>query len=309
MLLVVNPRVRAAAAEVIALAWRRLHDAGWEPELFVAPDIQGAARALTARLREPRVAAVVAVGGDGTAHHVVNALVNAHDDVGARAPLGLLPVGTGNDFARVFGLTSTRSDDAIAALVSALPDGGRWVDLGRVASAAGTRHFVGVFSAGFDAVVNCRADRLRWVPAGQRYNLAVLVELARFRPRRYQLELEGQAARPQRYLLAACANGQYIGSGMRLAPGAQVEDGVFDVVTVDALAAHRPGMVARFLTLFPRVFAGTHLGTRGVEVRRARTVRIALADGAPFVAYADGEPVADLPATVTVVPDAVRVLV
>nr|WP_231366462.1 diacylglycerol kinase family protein [Zhihengliuella flava] len=312
--MVVNPRGRARARGALDAARLALRRAGYRPELMFASRVRAATGALTARLNEPGLAAVVAVGGDGTVHHVVNALMVSGRDV----PLGLLPVGTGNDFARVMGLSAARPAEAVARLVGALPDvcstktmprrPGRRVDVGRVDSAAGPSYFVGVFSAGFDAVVNRRADRLRWVPAGQRYNVAVLVELVRFVPRRYRMTLDGRPSRPRRYLLAACANGQYIGSGMRIAPQADVADGRFDVLTVDQLAAHRWGMVARFLTVFPRVFAGTHLTVPGVRIQRARTVRLELASGAPILAHADGEPVAALPATVTVVPQALRLL-
>jgi diacylglycerol kinase family enzyme len=99
----------------------------------------------------------------------------------------------------------------------------------------------------------------------------------------------------------AVANSGLYGGGMKIAPDAELDDGLFDVVTI----ADMPR--GKFLALFPRVFKGTHVGVPEVTVRRARAVRITT--NRPFVLYGDGDPIGQTPVTVRTVPHALRVIV
>lgn len=136
-------------------------------------------------------------------------------------------------------------------------------------------------------------------PRGRsRYTIALLVELAKLRPIEYTLTLDG-VVHHERALLVAVANNLSFGGGMKVAPDAQLDDGLFDVVLVRPL-----GRIA-FLRIYPRVFAGTHITDPRVVVHRAASVRI---EAAGVVAYADGERIAPLPVDIEMDAGALRVL-
>jgi YegS/Rv2252/BmrU family lipid kinase len=230
-----------------------------------------------------RVAA--AFGGDGLVGAVAGAL--RHTD----GVLGVLPGGRGNDFARVLEVPF----DPVQAVAVLATGSVSAVDLGEV----GGRTFVGIASCGFDSDANRIANATR-VPGDAAYLYGALRALAGWRPARFELELDGEALVHVGYSVAAANGGRY-GGGMLLAPHASLDDGLFDVVTVADVPKRR------FLRGLPRVFRGRHVENDEVDVRRARELRIA-ADR-PFTLYADGDPLAELPATVRTLPAAVRVIV
>lgn len=234
---------------------------------------------------------LVVAGGDGSAG--LGANICADTDV----PLGLVAVGTANDNARELGLPVRDVEASVARILTGRT---RRIDLGRVSTDDGTRvrDYLGVLSCGFDAVVNERANRMHWPRGPQRYNLAVLRELPVFRPITYQLSVDGHE-REIRGMLVCIANGPAFGGGMQVAPEADVEDGLLDVVIV------RDIPVPTFLAVFPRVFTGTHTSHPAVEIVRGRRVRLATQG---IVTYADGERVAPLPLTVEAAPGALSIV-
>ncbi|GAA2020398.1 diacylglycerol kinase family protein [Pseudokineococcus marinus] len=282
--------------------------------------------------------AVVVVGGDGMAH--LGAEVAAAHDL----PLGLVPAGTGDDVARGLGLAGRDPAQAVRRVVAALRAGRtRGVDVLAVAGGDGTgsperngsprppdggdreRVVLGVVSAGFDALVNERANGWRWPRGRARYVLAVARELP-VRPRTtYRLVVDG-VPETRDALLVAMANTSSFGGGMRIAPDADAGDGHLDLVVVDPLPAWE---IAR---VFPRVFSGTHVDHPAVSVRRARSVEVAVVEedrghehrgdehredehrrgeersvtGLPV--YGDGERLGTLPLAVRVRPRGLRVL-
>jgi len=242
--------------------------------------------------------ALVVVGGDGMVSLGVNLLAHT------RVPLGIIPSGTGNDMARGLGIPVGNTEAAIEALVDALARPARAIDAGRIRhldSETGeetTTWFASVLSAGFDAIVNERANRLRHPRGKSRYLVALVIELARLRPIRYRLVLDGVETVTDAALIAV-GNNQSIGGGMRVTPNAVVDDGLFDVLVVTPLSR------IAFMRVFPRVFAGTHLTDPRVTVHRAKHVRI---EADNVAAYADGERVSLLPVDVEIVPGALRVL-
>jgi len=238
------------------------------------------------------VSALVVVGGDGMVHLGVNALA------GKDIPLGIVPAGTGNDVARLLGLPLTDTKAACDRLLAAMVSGGRKIDAGRVTAGGRSTYFAGVLSAGFDAAVNERANSWRWPKGKSRYNLAMLRELGSFRRLEYTVTADGEEWR-QPALLISVANGQSIGGGMRITPDALPDDGWLDLFMVKPLSR------LNFLAVFPKVFAGKHLGHPAVEIRRVRKVRL---EAKGVVAYADGERVGRLPVEVQVVPGGLRVL-
>lgn len=236
----------------------------------------------------PRHEGLVVVGGDGMAHLGLN-LVAGTDVV-----LGLVPAGTGNDFARHLGLPR---DSVRRAVDTVLFGTTRTVDLGRV----GDRRFGCVLSTGLDAAVNARANRLRRPTGRSRYHVALLAELGAFDPISVVVEVDG-VGYEHRAMLVAVGNGSSYGGGMRICPAADTTDGLLDITIVDELS------VASLLRLFPQVYSGRHVEHPKAHVYRGRTVSISAptADEPP-PAFADGEQVGVLPVTVTAEPAALRV--
>jgi diacylglycerol kinase (ATP) len=244
------------------------------------------------------VAALVVVGGDGTVHLALQAVA------GTRVPLGVVPTGTGNDFVReTIGPAAPLA--AVDAIAAALAAGSiRVFDLARMTRADGaSRWFGAVLAAGFDAVVNERANHMRWPRGPRRYDLAILRELARLRPRRYTLHLDGVPQEAESVLVAVGNTASY-GGGMRICPAADPTDGLLDLVVAGRL--NRTTLVR----IKPRIYRGTHVRHPLVNTYRAREIRLAV-DGAGdrgITGYADGERTYPLPVTVTCVPDALRLL-
>ncbi|MFV2018289.1 diacylglycerol kinase family protein [Micromonospora sp. LOL_023] len=238
-------------------------------------------------------AALVTVGGDGTVHAALQALA------GTGVPLGPVPTGTGNDFAAATGFP-TDPIAAVTLIADALRTGREHrVDLARVSAAGRPDHWYGaVLAAGFDAIVNERANRMRWPSGPSRYDLAILIELARLRARRYRVTLDGEPYELDAVLVAVGNCASY-GGGMRVCPAADPTDGLLDVVVA--------GPVGRgtLIRIKPRVYRGSHLDHPQVRGFRARQVTL---DAAGVVGYADGERLGPLPVTVTAVPGALRLL-
>lgn len=286
--LIVNPAAGGGRAlRALPEAERALRDAGLRVRLQHTRDVEHARTLGHAAGEAGEVAA--ALGGDG----LVGAVADGLRQAGAAADglLAILPGGRGNDFARTLGIP--RDPARAAALIANGRE--RAIDLG----VCGERAFVGIASCGFDSDANRIANETV-VPGDAAYLYGALRALAGWRPARFELELDGEPLTHVGYSVAA-ANGRQYGGGMLLAPDAELDDGLFDVVTVADVPKRR------FLRGLPRVFRGAHVRNEEVTVRRARELRIT-ADR-PFALYADGDPLAELPATVRTLPAAVRVIV
>jgi diacylglycerol kinase (ATP) len=275
-------------------AVRAFRDAGLTITELRAENFELLQGKLTLALRSTPDALVV-VGGDGMASLAVNAIATTS------IPLGIVPAGTGNDLARGLGLLVGDVPASITALMAAFDREPRRIDLGHITSMDHSRErwFAGILSAGFDAIVNERANAMRWPKGKSRYTWALLLELLALKPTTYSLEANGRRWDEQAVLISI-ANNTHMGGGMKVAPDASVTDGLLDIFVL------RPLSRLRFLRLFPRVFAGTHVTEPEVVIERTSEVIL----GAPgIVAYADGERVWELPLRVTVVPAAVRIFI
>ena len=231
------------------------------------------------------VEALVLCGGDGLVHLGVQAVA------GTGVPLGLIPSGTGNDVARYLGLPRT---DPVAAADRVIASRRRTIDLAR----SGDRWFVTVLAAGFDAIVNERANAMTWPRGQMRYNLATLAELRTFRPLPYVLQLDDETVECEA-MLVAVGNGPSFGGGLRITEGALLDDGLLDVVVITRMS--KPKLVRSY----PRLFTGKIGGVAEYVHRRVRSVTVA-APG--IVSYADGERFGPLPLTVTCDPGALEVI-
>jgi YegS/Rv2252/BmrU family lipid kinase len=229
----------------------------------------------------------VAFGGDGLVGAVADVL--RHTD----GVLGVLPGGRGNDFARMLGIPESPQ-----AACQVLADGEtRRLDLGVI----GDKSFIGIASCGFDSVANRIANETTLVQGRLVYAYGLLRALAGWQPAAFTVALDGGEPRTVSGYTVAAANSRYYGGGMMLAPDATLEDGMLDVVMI----LQTPKL--RFLQRAPMVFSGAHVRLKNVEVIRARTIEIA--SSRPFTMYADGDPIAELPVTVGVLPGALRTLV
>jgi diacylglycerol kinase (ATP) len=169
----------------------------------------------------------------------------------------------------------------------------RAIDLAR----SGDRYFVTVLAAGFDAAVNERANAMSW-PKGQlKYSLAILAVLREFRPIHYTLELDG-VTRQVDGMLDSVGNGDSIGGGLKDTYGAELDDGLLDVVLFTSVPRRE------LIKTYPKLFTGGHTGHPAYERHRVKRVTVAAAG---IVAYADGERFGELPLTVEVVPAALTV--
>jgi YegS/Rv2252/BmrU family lipid kinase len=238
--------------------------------------------------REAAAAGEVAVmlSGDGCVGAVAGALRDCPGAV-----MGVLPGGRGNDFARVAGIPRDPVA-AVAVLAGGVP---RAVDLGGVDG----RPFLGIASLGFDSEANRRANEAPSRLGPLVYAYGALGALVTWRHAAFAVTVDGERRAFTGWSVAA-ANSKAYGGGMFVAPGAEFDDGLLDVVL-----SHASGK-AHFLRMLPRVFKGTHVDDPRIEVLRGAEVRVE-ADR-PFTVYADGDPIGELPATIRCVPGAVQVL-
>jgi diacylglycerol kinase (ATP) len=236
--------------------------------------------------------ALIVVGGDGMVNLGVNLVA------GTGVPLGLIPAGTGNDMARVLGIPHENQEAALDVLIEALNHPPRVIDAGLVTDATGaTRWFGCMLSAGFDSIVNERANTWRHPKGASRYTLAMLRELITLKPIRYKITHDGETFESGGMMMSV-GNGESLGGGMRVTPNALVDDGLLDILVVGPLTR------IQFLRIFPKVFAGTHITDPRVKVINAKKVRI---EADNVVAYLDGERFARLPIDIEVKPGALKV--
>jgi diacylglycerol kinase (ATP) len=285
----VNPSAGGGrGAKVARRAVARLRGHGLDVDELTG--IDGRHAAALARDAVSSADVLATVGGDGMISIALQVLA------GTEVPLGIIPAGSGNDHARTYGIPR-RSPEKAADVIAA---GHRTtVDVGRIMAADGeTGYFGTVMAAGFDSLVNDRANRMRWPHGRMRYNLASVAELASLRPIPFHVEVDDDLFN-QDLLLAAVGNAPTYGGGMRICPEADAADGLLDVTIVRAMPRRR---VVRF---FPSVYTGTIAGHHEVEMYRATSVRL---DAPGIQAYADGELVGPLPVEVSLVPGALRIL-
>lgn len=261
----------------------RLSAGGFDVDVLSGADAAESA-ALAQRAVDDEYDALVAMGGDGLTHLALQAAA------GSETVLGLIGIGTGNDTARALGLPLRRPLDAASVIVARHT---RAIDVGRAAGTA----YASILASGFDSRVNERANAMRRPRGPVKYHLATLAELRVFKPIDYRLELDGETLECQA-MLVAVGNGASYGGGLQMCAGAELDDGLLDVVVI------KPVSVPELIRVYGKLFHGTHVTHPAFERHRVRSVRLS-APG--VVAYADGERLGELPLDVTVEPGAVRV--
>lgn len=223
---------------------------------------------------------VVAVGGDGTINEVASGLIES----GASATLGVLPMGTGNDFAKMLGLRPHLE----SSFHELLRNQEKMVDYGRVRllekGVWTTKYFVNISGMGFDAATSHQASRLKFIPGKTLpYLTAVLKTLARWNFPKAALYVDGETA--PRYnggmLFVTVGNGACSGGGFWLTPEAAIDDGVLDSIWVTETTK------TRILKILPKALKGTHVYEREIELQKIHTLRMVPETPLPY--HADGE--------------------
>lgn len=271
-----NGRGSQVAAEVIR--YLSLHDISYR-SIAAASEME-LTTALTREIEDKSYQGLIAVGGDGLAHLVMQLCVPLH------IPFAIIPAGTGNDFVRTLGWSLDDIEPLLERITSTDPSP---IDLGNVDS----EWFGAILSTGFDSIVNERANKLRWPSGPQRYNVAIALELPRFKPETYEITCDGESFTTEA-MLVAIGNGKSYGGGMNICPQAQINDGLFDVIILE------PVSKIEFLKVFPRVYSGSHISHPKIRSMRAKKVSI----NAKAVAYADGERIGPAPISAECVKDA-----
>jgi YegS/Rv2252/BmrU family lipid kinase len=246
---------------------------------------------LAAAAREADDALLVVVGGDGTVNEVVNGVA------GTGAEIAVLPSGTGQDFGRTHGIPARFEDAVLVALRGET----RVVDLGRVDYRGGSRYFANVGSVGMSGAVAERANRTSKALGGKAtFFYALTREFLAWQNTEVTVTFD-DAERRGRMHDVIVANGVWHGGGMKLAPDARPDDGLFDVVLIGDVGK------VDFLTTAPKLYSGGHVSHPKVEVVRSTRVTVDGADPLPI--ELDGEQVGTTPVTFEVVPGALRVRV
>jgi len=248
---------------------------------------------------------LVAVGGDGTVHEVVNGMLDAGRPVAAGAVLGVVAAGSGCDFVRSFGLPG----DTLQAARHLAGDRVRPLDVGQVtfnsrtsgtsAPAEVTRYFPNIAEAGLGGAVVARAARLPAFLGPARYPVGFWLTLPGFRPATVRLDVDGQAYQWRAHNVVV-ANCRFYGGGMQISPKSKPDDGALDVLVM-------AGPKSDAFTELPKVYRGTHLPHRNIAELRASRVRVE-ADP-PFRIEADGELLGTTPATFEIIPTPIRLKV
>lgn len=296
--LLVNPRAGEATAGAAAIpVARALRDAGARVE------VRHSRRPSDMERLVPEAAArgdvVVGVGGDGMLHSLLGPAVEA------RATIGIVPAGRGNDFVRMLGLP----DDPIEIAGVLLQADARTVDLLAYQPPGGGQpcYVAGQVYSGADARSGALVNKVTWLPRRWQYPLTTRYALWTFRPAEFEMRLDGELRRYRGSHLIV-ANAAYYGSGVKIAPTAVLDDGRLDVVTIHASSARQ------LIDGLPYAYAGTHLDLDFVDSASGRRVEMRAGRGEVMVG-ADGEQLGRLPAlgspepaVVSIVPGAIAVI-
>jgi len=300
MKLIVNP---VAANGAVGKNWPRIRDflqaegAKFDAVLTEEP---GHATQLARQALNEGYRTIVAVGGDGTVNEVINGLVE-EGSVDPEVTLGIIPWGTGTDFARVLGIPRDHTE-ACRHLRGCEP---RPVDLGRITcfreGREVERYFINAAGLGFDGEVAEVVNRFPKVLGGTiTYLACLLISLVTYRNKHVELSFDGQPVRGRVNSVIVCS-GRYFGGGMFIAPGAAFDDGLFNVVILGNLNK------LEVVVNLPRIYKGTHLTHPKVSHFCAREVHVEARER--MFLQAEGELVGEAPATFQMIPQALQVLV
>jgi diacylglycerol kinase (ATP) len=250
-----------------------------------------ARNAIDSAIDRGAVDVLLVVGGDGMAHLGVNTCAQKN------IPIGIVPAGTGNDAASILGMPLNDTRACVELILKNLSTP-QSIDAVKITHGTKTTWALGSVSAGFDALVNAKANKMKWPKGPNRYYVAMLLELAKFKPIKYSCMIDGTAQNFEA-MLCVVSNTGVFGGGMLVVPTASATDGVLDLLLLKKMSRFK------FLSIFPRVYKGTHVTDKDVEILRASNISIT-ANGMPI--YSDGEYVGQAPFEAQVVAAALKVI-
>ncbi len=308
--LVVNPRAGAGRAEARLPALERALRARQLDYAVARTSASGDATRLVREALASGARGIAVVGGDGTLNEAVNGFFEPDGTaIPTDAWLGPLSCGTGGDFRKTLAAANAgTSDAAMEALVDRLVQSRtRAIDTGWLTFVAddgrpAARGFLNIASFGMGGLV----DRLvnstpKWMGGTSAFLVGSLRALRTYRNQRVRIAVDDQAMRETEIMNVAVANGRFFGGGMQIAPRAELDDGFFDVVGLEKLSS------SDSLRLTPHIYAGTHLGRRGVTYTRGRVVVAEPVSARDHVLLdVDGEAPGRLPARFEIRPGAVK---
>ena len=297
LVLIANPRAgRGKVGEALPKIERILTETGLDYRVVRTTHPGHATQAARDALRGGE-RYLVAAGGDGTVHEVVNGMIAGDQPIAADAVLGVVAAGSGSDFVKSFGLPG----DAVQAAHHLAGDRIRNIDVGKVtctaAAAQVTRYFVNIAQAGIGGAVVARSATLPGFLGPAKYVSAFWLVLPGFRPSTVRVEADGEAFCWQAHNVVV-ANCRFYGGGMHISPKSKPDDGALDVLVM-------AGPKSDAFTIVPKVYRGTHLPHRNIVELRANRVRVET--DLPFQIEADGETLGTTPATFEVIRTPIRV--
>ena len=285
--LIVNPTSgRGRGSTVAKQASQLLDKQGVTHEVIYSRSPDDPARLARESIRD-RTAAVVAIGGDGLVSQVAGELVETD------TPLGIIPAGRGNDFARGLGIPL----DIVGACATIVTGHQQRVDVGQ----ANGRYFFSVAVMGFAAEINRKANTFTKLRVNALYSLLTVITIFTDEPQPFTVEYEGRRRRCYSWMIAV-GNTWSSARGMALVPAARPDDGQLDACIINGM-----GKFELLLSVFPKVFRGRHLYHTGVDTIRGREMTIE--SDRPCDMYADGERIGPLPVILKAVPQALSVFV
>ena len=238
----------------------------------VVSENRGHAVDLAQRAAEAGRDLIVAAGGDGTLNEVVNGVMQARQQ-GATVRLGVMPIGSGNDFAGALGIPT---DLPLAAEI--LKRGAtRRIDIGTVNG----RYFANNVGIGFEAQVNIEAHKMTWLRGQAMYLMAIFRAIGSFPHPVVQIDRDGQRTENKSILMVTAGNNRRIGGGFLVFPEAVPDDGLLDLCVVDAIPRRE------ILRLLPKLPKGNHVGKSCVEMTRFK--HLVVESESPLPVHADGE--------------------
>lgn len=292
--LIINPTAGRGKAGKQVPEIRRLLGAKAESWAWHYTQKRGDATDLAREAVQSDVRLVIAVGGDGTLHEVVNGVL------GSGATVGLIPFGTGNDFARALGLFGNLGT-ACAALTTGVVKN---VDIGVIEGngTEGPRHFLVLSGTGYDArTAQTVNEGIRHLSGPLAYVWGAILTLRTFEPFALTLTLDEEPPRRVKAMFASFCNTKTTGGGMKIAPGATVDDGCLDICLVQTVS--KPSLLYQLT----QIFSGKHVLHPAVTMLRAQTISVDADPQQPLLI--DGEVCGTTPAKISLLPGALPFLV
>jgi len=241
---------------------------------------------------------IIGVGGDGTLNEIANGFYADNKPINSEAALGIVPSGSGCDLNRSLKIP-TQLKGAMAVLQDAGPVP---IDIGKVSFRATDgrmteRYFLNVADFGLGGEVIQEVNRRRLERRASSYVKCLISTVLHYRSKKVRIKIDGRDLPRDEYMIGAVANGRVFGKGMKIAPTAQLDDGLFDTVLVKGMK------LLEFCSQSWKLMNGSHLGYRKVELFRGRRVEVTPENGeGPILLEMDGEQPGTLPAEFELIP-------